>query len=44
MNKLFSAGNNMLLCPGGSKEAIITSSKEYRIILSKRKGFIKMAL
>jgi len=37
-------GYNILLCPGGFEEATITSNKEYRFFITKRKGFIKYAL
>ena len=41
---LMSRGKNICFVPGGFEEATLTSHKEYRLYLKKRKGFIKYAL
>lgn len=35
---------NIVLQPGGFKESVISNHKESRMIIYKRKGFIKLAL
>lgn len=37
-------GVNLSFVPGGFEEATMTSTKEYRLFIKKRKGFIKFAL
>lgn len=37
-------GYNLMICPGGFEEATLTSNKDYRLFITKRKGFIKFAL
>ena len=44
MEKLMQNGQNIIICPGGAEECTITSSAQYRIIINKRLGFIKLAL
>jgi len=44
MKKLMKEGRNVSLMPGGFEEATITTPKELRVYIRKRKGFIKYAM
>ncbi|MCX6117573.1 MAG: lysophospholipid acyltransferase family protein [Proteobacteria bacterium] len=42
--KLLSAGEIIVLAPGGMRESLRPSSEKYKIIWSKRKGFVKLSI
>jgi 2-acylglycerol O-acyltransferase 2 len=44
MKRLMKEGRNISLMPGGFEEATLTTPKELRVYITKRKGFIKYAM
>lgn len=44
MRRLLKEGKNFALVPGGFEEATMTTTKENRVFIKQRKGFIKYAL
>lgn len=44
MKKVMKKGDNLAILPGGFEEATLTSTKECRIFIKDRKGFIKYGL
>jgi hypothetical protein len=44
MKKLMKEGRNISLMPGGFEEATLTTPKELRVYIKKRKGFIKYGM
>lgn len=44
LKNVMKKGNNIELLPGGFEEATLSTSKENRIFIKERKGFIKYAM
>eukprot|EP00274_Cyanoptyche_gloeocystis_P002326 CAMPEP_0196664752 /NCGR_PEP_ID=MMETSP1086-20130531/58250_1 /TAXON_ID=77921 /ORGANISM="Cyanoptyche gloeocystis , Strain SAG4.97" /LENGTH=176 /DNA_ID=CAMNT_0042001179 /DNA_START=369 /DNA_END=899 /DNA_ORIENTATION=- len=42
--RILSKGYNMNVYPGGSEEIFLTRRGEHKVLLSKRKGFVRLAL